>query len=270
MYLLYADDAGNTGLDYENSQQPIFNLAGIIVPAEQWHELNQRVLDLRNRCFPEFPKAVFHATYIFNGSNDKQSGVAFHEMDFSRRLKILSDAVDMIVSASLTITHFPVKKQNLKLYCKRHFGNMVRIDPYYIAMPYVMSFFNSFLTARETHGIIFLDRQDELIKSFDNVQERIRIFSRNSQILKTDHVIERAMFLESPKSNFVQMADVANYFITRKLLLDYRGCNYTKEKDQFVLDMYNKLSPLIMKPPYDPTIDLEPLQFFRDNYELLK
>jgi hypothetical protein len=30
MDILYADDAGNTGTDYDNQQQPIFSLAGVI------------------------------------------------------------------------------------------------------------------------------------------------------------------------------------------------------------------------------------------------
>lgn len=269
MYLLYADDAGNTGIDYDNPQQPIFNLAGVIVPAEQWHDLNQRIDNLKRACFPDHPKAEFHATYIFNGSNDKKAGISFHNMSLYQRFEILSKVVDLIVSMSLSITKFSVNKQNLKTYCRKVFNNAVKIDPYYIAMPYVLSYFDAFLKARGSNGIVFFDEQSELLSSFDNVQERIRIFSENSNSLRVDHIIEQAMFLSSCKSNFVQMADVVNYFITRKMLLDHRGSNYSREQDQFVLAMVNKLSPLILKPPYDPT-GKDPLRFFRDNGTALR
>lgn len=29
MYLMYADESGNTGTDYDNKEQPIFVLAGV-------------------------------------------------------------------------------------------------------------------------------------------------------------------------------------------------------------------------------------------------
>lgn len=31
MYLMYADESGNTGTDYDNKEQPIFVLAGVLI-----------------------------------------------------------------------------------------------------------------------------------------------------------------------------------------------------------------------------------------------
>jgi len=35
MYILYADESGNTGTDYDNKEQPIFVLGGLIVEDEK-------------------------------------------------------------------------------------------------------------------------------------------------------------------------------------------------------------------------------------------
>ena len=40
MYLMYADESGNTGTDYDNKEQPIFVLAGILVEDKKWHDIN--------------------------------------------------------------------------------------------------------------------------------------------------------------------------------------------------------------------------------------
>ena len=42
MYLLYADESGNTGTDLDNKQQPIFVLAGILVNDKNWHKINNK------------------------------------------------------------------------------------------------------------------------------------------------------------------------------------------------------------------------------------
>ena len=270
MYLLYADDAGNTGTDYDNKQQPIFNLAGVVVPAEQWHDLNRRVESLRLECFPGNAKAEFHATYIYNGSNDKKAGISFHDIGFKDRLNILSKVIDLIVGMSLPIIHFTVRKHNLKEYCRYAFNNAVKIDPYFVAMPYLLSYFDDFLKNRGTYGIVFLDEQRELRDYFDVFEKRIRVFFADRETINIDNIIEKAVFLDSSKSSFIQLADVVNFFITRKMLLDHRGCNYSREQDQFVLDMFNKLSPLIVPPPFDPTTRREPLRFIWENGNYLK
>ena len=46
MYILYADESGNTGTDFDNSQQPIFVLGSVLVNENNWHNIN-RLLDYK-------------------------------------------------------------------------------------------------------------------------------------------------------------------------------------------------------------------------------
>ena len=39
MHLIYLDESGNTGTNLKDSQQPIFVLAGLIVPETCWQQL---------------------------------------------------------------------------------------------------------------------------------------------------------------------------------------------------------------------------------------
>ena len=40
MYILYADESGHTGTDYDNPAQPIFSLSGIAINDSDWYDLN--------------------------------------------------------------------------------------------------------------------------------------------------------------------------------------------------------------------------------------
>ena len=51
MYLMYADESGNTGSDLDNKEQPIFVLSGIFVETNKWHHIN----DYFNRKTKQFP-----------------------------------------------------------------------------------------------------------------------------------------------------------------------------------------------------------------------
>lgn len=67
MYILYADESGNTGTDFDNSQQPIFVLSSVLVNENNWHNIN-RLLDNKKAFKKElasfFP--VIHQKYVDN------------------------------------------------------------------------------------------------------------------------------------------------------------------------------------------------------------
>ncbi|WP_041587700.1 DUF3800 domain-containing protein [Thermincola potens] len=67
MYILYADDAGNTGTDYDNEQQPIFSLTGIVVDENRWISLNEAFEAHKKVIMPEHAECEIHATDIFQG-----------------------------------------------------------------------------------------------------------------------------------------------------------------------------------------------------------
>lgn len=270
MYLLYADEAGSTGTDYDHPQQPVFNLGGIIVPCEQWMDLNNRINAWKQTVFPAHPHMEIHAADIFSGKNDKKNGINYRLNSAGENLAILEKTVDLILSLSLTYTVFNVQKRNLKSCCQTHYGSGVKIDPYFIALPYVLSFFDSFLSKRKTQGIVFLDEQNTVYQKIDSVLDSFRLFTQGSKVMAADHIIERAMFVESRKSNFVQLADVCNFIVNRRNTMIYKKKKPDTEKDLFIFEMYNKIRPLILDEPFDPKVNTAELKFFDDYYQLMQ
>lgn len=268
MYILYADDAGNTGTDYDNGQQPIFSLAGIIVDTDKWFALNEYITTRKNKILPEFASCEIHATEIYNGQNNRDKGYNFRKNTLAENLHILEQLVDLIVELKLPVLMFMVRKCNLKNYCQSKFGMGIKIDPYLIAFPYISLSFDYYIKNKSSNGMIFLDEQNALVNRIEDMLERLRLIEPADNKIRIDRIIERALFLESAKSNFIQLADICNFYINRYLSIKL-GVAPTELKKKHIEKMYKKIEPLILKPIPNPEELREMLAFFDDNVELL-
>ena len=267
MYILYADDAGNTGTDYDNKQQPIFTLAGIIVEEGRWFELNEKVNALKKALLPDFPSVEIHAADIFSGKKDKRGHFNFRANTAEQNRAILESFIDLVVEEQLPILYFSVRKENLKRYCTFNFGGTVKIDPYLIAFPYITSFFDHFLSSRKERGLIMLDEQNSILTNIDTVFSRIRL-NGTEESFHAANIIERALFVESSKSNFIQLADVCNFHINRFLSLMQGVEPSNADKKTYFWAIWQKILPLLVESPFDPYSKTDLFVFFKDNKEI--
>jgi len=174
----------------------------------------------------------------------------------------LSSFIDIVVSESLPIIYFSVRKRNLKDYCNHNFGGAIKIDPYIIAFPYVTSFFDHYVTERNSRGLIMLDEQKSIVSNIDNAFLRIQSSSKAVELFHANNIIERALFLESSKSNFIQLADVCNFYINRYISMAY-GIRPSKDKCVHFQSVWKKLEPLIVSPPFDSYKETGLFQFLK-------
>ena len=269
MYILYADDAGNTGTDYDNKQQPIFTLTGVIVEAEKWNEINEHISREKRKFIPDFPDCEIHATDIYNGSKSKDKCFDFRQYGLQGNLNILEKFVNLIVEIQLPIITFAVRKSNLKRYCQSKYKMSIKIDPYLIAFSYVSVFFDYYLESKKSKGLIFLDEQRELITNIDRILEELKLISSSEKLqIKIKNIIEKALFLDSARSNFIQIADICNFYINRYLSMKHGVNPHNPIKAEHITKMYYRIKPLILPYPHDPYTLKEMLIFFEDNKEL--
>ena len=269
MFILYADDAGNTGTDYDNKQQPVFSLAGIVVNENSWFDLNEKINALKQTLFPDCPDVEIHATDIFNGKKDKQHGrFNFRANTVEHNRAILEAFVDLVASENIPIIYFSVRKEKLKDYCKTRYGGAVKINPYLIAFPYITSFFDHYVSSRGERGLIMLDEQNSILANIDTAFSRIRLAGDNQRSFHANNIIEQALFLASSKSNFIQLADVCNFYINRYISMEH-GVQPSQDKQAHFSKMWEKLKPLIVEPPFDPYTQTDLIGFFDDNKEIL-
>ena len=73
MYILYADESGNTGADFDNVQQPIFVLGGVLVNENNWHKINRLLDDEKVKIDPYLHSFSELYTAICKNMKDKKS-----------------------------------------------------------------------------------------------------------------------------------------------------------------------------------------------------
>ena len=113
-----------------------------------------------------------------------------------------------------------------------------------------------------------LDEQNSIITNIDTAFSMVRLAKEDTKGFHADNIIERALFLESSKSSFIQLADVCNFYINRYISMK-NGVQPNEDKQNHFKEMWRKLQPLILPPPFDPYKETDLFYFFDDNKDAL-
>ena len=110
MYLMYADESGNTGIDYDNKNQLVFVLAGIAVQDNNWHKINDTFEAEKIKIYPEFKEYEIHAAELFNAP--KRS--IFNRYTWMQNLNALEQLIDIITALNLNLAFTCIDKKDFK------------------------------------------------------------------------------------------------------------------------------------------------------------
>jgi len=205
MYILYADESGKTGTDYENKKQPIFVLGGLIVEDNKWHEINQIFNQEKVKISPVLEYTEIHAVDLFNSS--KKS--IFDKFDWKKNLNIAEKLVDLILTLDVSFQYIAIDKRSFRKNLNSTYGNSLKIDPYIYAFGILYDRVSTYLSNQESKGMIFLDDILTIPGQLRNIYPTL---SRENNT-----IIENAMFLKSKDTNFIQIADIYSFYINKYL-----------------------------------------------------
>lgn len=230
MYILYADESGNTGTDYENKEQPIFVLGGLIVEDKKWHEINKIFNEEKVKIASVLGYTEIHAVDLFNSS--KKS--IFDKFDWKENLNIAEKLVDLILTFDISFQYIAIDKKSFKRSLNASFGNSIKIDPYIYAFGLLYDKISNYLKNQKDKGLIFLD---DILTIPEQLRNIYPILSKENST-----IIENAMFLKSKDTNFIQIADIYSFYINKYLSIKSEYKKYSDIKQQHCIDMYKKLS----------------------------
>lgn len=230
MYILYADESGNTGTDYENKEQPIFVLGSLIVEDKKWHKINKIFNEGKIKIASVLEYTEIHAVDLFNSS--KKS--IFNNFDWKENLNIIEKLIDLILTLDISFQYIAIDKKNFKRSLNNTFGNSIRIDPYIYAFGLLYDKISDYLKSQKDKGLIFLD---DIITIPEQLRNIYPILSKENST-----IIENAMFLKSKDTNFIQIADIYSFYINKYLSIKNEYKKYSVIKQQHCIDMYQKLS----------------------------
>lgn len=229
MYLMYADESGNTGTDYDNKEQPIFVLAGILVEDKKWHYINNYFNKKKIEILPILKDHEIHTNELFNSS--KKS--IFNQFKWQDNFIVLEKLVDLITELDIEIQFIAIDKKHFKRSVYDNFKNSIKIEPYIYSFGMMYDHVSDLLVQHNNKGIIFLDDILTIPKTLHNIYP---ILSQNNCTM-----IEEAMFLNSKNSNFIQIADIAAFYIEKYFSISKGYKKYSSIKEEHCMNMYKNL-----------------------------
>lgn len=241
MYLLYADETGNTGFDLDNTQQRIFTLAGVMIESRKWNDLNEEINLKKAEICPLLANTEIHTGDIFQGAKNEKKGFDFRKNSVEENLRILEKLIDLIVEFKLPIYSVFIDKPDFKKYTAK---KGIRVDPYLYAISFLSVEYNHFLINKNKNGMILVDENNVVISQVENVQ---KLLVNENYVSNSNQIIENILFLESKKNNFIQLADICNFYINKYHSIMRYDCMKNEVKKEHCLEMYNKIKPLIVE-----------------------
>ena len=130
MFILYLDESGNTGTDYDNPTQKIFTLAGLALNDKDWYDLNYKIQREKEMISPDLVNYEIHTNDIFQSSRNIAKGYDFRKNTIEYNLNMLEKLVDLVVDLNLPIFCVVIDKQKFKKFITKVHGSSIKIDPY--------------------------------------------------------------------------------------------------------------------------------------------
>lgn len=233
MYILYADESGNTGTDYDNKEQPIFVLAGVLIQDAIWHEINNYFNKRKIEILPILQDYEIHTNELFNSS--KKS--IFNQFNWQDNFKTMEKLIDLILELDITVNFIAIDKKQFKKSVCNTFKNSIKIEPYIYSFGMMYDLVSNSLLQQKDKGIMFLDDILTIPSALHNIYP---ILSKNNSTM-----IEEAMFLNSKNSNFIQIADIFAFYIEKYFSISNGYKKYSAIKEEHCMCMYNKLNAKI-------------------------
>ena len=229
MYLMYADESGNTGTDYDNKEQPIFVLGSIALEHTNWHKINDYFNERKIEIFKEFKYTEIHTNEIF--SPPRKS--IFHIKNWHENFKILDNLIDLIIELDIEFNFIAIDKKQFKLDLQQRYGKFVKIDPYIFGFTTLYNDFSDKLEKNNDKGIIFLDEIIDIPQALNKIYPELSANKKS--------IIEQALFLKSKDTNFIQIADMFSFYVCQYLNIIKGNKKYSDFKEKHCIDNYNKL-----------------------------
>ncbi|MFO7730638.1 MAG: DUF3800 domain-containing protein [Spirochaetia bacterium] len=208
MVLIYIDESGDTGTNFNDPEQPVFVLGAMMITQEKWKELEKRF------------QGVFYE--VFNGKVPDNFELHTTDMVSRRKLfagfsleytiKIRDELFRLIETMSLPIFYRKIDKRRYWNYCQKRFGSGIKLDPYIMAFPFISLKVDAWLKEENELGIFIFDEHRSLI-DIEQSLKSLRLPEKAG--LHVDRVIEKGFFVDSIKSFPLQIIDFVLYYIRK-------------------------------------------------------
>lgn len=241
MHFFYLDEAGCTGSDLSNDQQPIFVLGGLSVRDEGWNKTQNDFFEIVDDYFDSEVPANFelHASELL--SPNGEGCFAGHSIE--KRKKLALQLLELLEKRSHQIHLFSIDKKSLSEKVNNFNSSVCNYDlrvPYLLAYDYLITYINEYIKTklgRTARGLLILDKKEHYHGEIERITHQRRYEGAATNRIK--RIVEFSYPIESHKNPMVQLSDLI-VFCSKKFLeieAGYRS-NWPEEVKQFYASCY--------------------------------
>ena len=250
MHFYYIDEAGCTGSDLFNHEQPIFVLGGVSVRDEGWNETQRSLSSLLDEYFDNSVPAGFelHAMQLLSPNGD--GPFSGHSRD--QRNSLAKNILALLAERKHDVHLYAINKDKLSSQtCDLDVIYDIK-TPYHLAYDYLITHINWFIKnklGRSARGMLIIDAKEQFHDDIERITHVRRFEGPATHRIKW--IVEFSYPVDSQKNPMVQLSDLV-VFCTKKFLeIDsgYRN-DYTSEAKQFFAEcfslIHNRISRKIL------------------------
>lgn len=220
MHFLYIDEAGNSGANLHDADQPVFVMAGLVVSDEKWHG-TKAVIEAKLLTFLEGvlpPNFELHACQLLSPTGTGP----FAGLDREIRNALALDLLNLITERSHSLLLVPIYKSSLEQRPAPpgQFGFNWK-HPWEFGFGLMLTMFEDFLrgpeTGRTSAGLAIVDHEPQYV-------EFVRSHTRNRQAStgwrKVRKVVEIGYSATSHANPLIQLTDLVAFTYKKYLELE--------------------------------------------------
>ena len=241
MHFFYLDESGCSGMNLQDTQQPVFVMGGISIRDEGWNKTHERfdkaISDYFDGSVPS--KFELHANDLLgvNGTD------AFAGHDPERRYAFCSSIIDMLIERKHSIHFYAIDKGKVT---NTDLDNTLGFDtkvPYLLAFDYLITYVNSHVQKKlgtSARGMIILDEKDQFRDQVEGILRERRYAGPQANRVK--RITEFSYPVDSKNNPMIQMSDLVIYCVKRFLEIEngYRD-NWSSDAKEFYAQCYAKI-----------------------------
>lgn len=207
MHFFYLDEAGCTGADIENGEQPVFVLGGVSVRDEGWSQTQFEFARIVSEYFGgNIPRNFeLHGCELLSPQGEGH----FYGHEIERRLNFTRQVLDLISKRSHHVHLFAIKKSEMH---QRACGAPLSYNseiPYLIAFDYLITYINDHVRnklGRSARGMVIMDRKDEFHEAIEHISHERRF--EGTAAHKVKWIVEFSYPVDSSKNPMIQISDL--------------------------------------------------------------
>jgi len=247
MHFYYLDEAGCTGADLLNNEQPIFVLGGLSVRDEGWIKTYESYQNIIYNYFHQTIPADFelHAEQLLSPNGEGP----FIDHDRERRNMLAINLINLLIKRKHDVHYFAIDKRKLLLEnCDFTVCYNTKI-PYHLAYDYIITYIDWIIknnlgsTAR---GMVIVDVKEQFHSDIELITYSRRYNKIKSHRIK--RIVEFSYPVDSRKNPMIQLSDLVVFCIKKFLEIEnnYRN-DYTNIAKNFYASCYKLIDSRIKR-----------------------